>query len=122
MVERTRDYKEEHDKVSKQLQYANRENKRITEYYHKALQEQEKEIILLKHRIGKFLEDEEQNRKAYNKLKNEYDQYREEVSKVTSRQYDKIYKAYEIEKKQNILLEEKIKLLEATIIYLQGEE
>lgn len=122
MFEKTLDYKEEHDKVSKQLRYANRENERITEYYHKALQEQEKEIALLKHRIGKFLEDEEQSRKAYNKLKNEYDQYREEVSELTGKQYDKVYRAYEIEKKQNLLLEEKVKLLEMTITDLQGEE
>lgn len=121
MFERKPDYKEEHDKVSKQLKYANRENERITEYYHNALHEQEKEIALLKHRIGKFLEDEEQSRKAYNKLKAEYDQYRDEVNELTSKQYDKVYKAYEIEKKQNLLLEEKINLLEATITYLQGE-
>lgn len=106
--------------ANKQTQNGKRETDGVTDYYHQALQGKEQEVKLLKHRINQFLEEQTRSKKAFSKLEGEYQKYREDSSKLMNTEYDKMYKAYELEKKKNLLLEEKVRVLEATIEHLRG--
>lgn len=106
---------------NKKLRNAERENQRINDYYHHALSSKELEIKQLKQKINQFLISQEKNKKAYYKLKQEYVNYREESTNLVTAEYDKVYKAYELEKKKNLLLEEKVRVLEATIKHLNDQ-
>lgn len=114
--------KEDNSKLLKQLEQAKRENEQINAYYHKALQGRDHEISVLKYRMGEFLETEVANEKKYQLLRDEYDEYQTQVKKLMKAQTDKAYHLYELEKKQNLLLEEKIRVLTATIANFREEQ
>lgn len=107
--------------LDKKLRNAERENQRINDYYHKALTDREIEIKQLRNKINQFLVSQAKNKKAYYQLKQDYANYREESAKLVTAEYDKVYKAYELEKKKNLLLEEKVRVLEETLKHLKSE-
>lgn len=108
------------NQANKKIRNAERENQRINNYYHTALNEKDQEIKQLKKKINEFLVSQEKNKRTYNKLKQDYLHYREESVKLTVTEYGKLQKAYELERKKTMLLEEKIKVLEATIEHLNS--
>lgn len=118
---KNQDEKEDNSKLIKQLEQAKRENEQINEYYHKALQSRDREIGVLKYRMGEFLEEAAANEKKYHALESEYEDYQSQVEKLLKEQTDKAYKLYEIEKKQNMLLEEKVRVLMAMIAQFSKE-
>lgn len=108
-------------KILKQLEHAKRENERINEYYHQALQSRDREIYRLKRKLNEFIVELDECEKKYKTLRKEYEDYQERVEKLVQEQTDKAYDMYEFEKKQSVMLEEKIKILTAALAQIDEE-
>lgn len=107
--------------ANKALYKANREYNDMVSYYKNALSENELEIRRLKHRVNEFLEVQERNKKKFYDLKQSYLDYKTSSTKLFESEQAKVINELEREKKKTVLLEEKIKVLEATIKYLENE-
>lgn len=105
--------------ANKALSKANDKYDEMVRYYTTALNEMESENKQLKFRINEFLGAQTRNKKKFDDLKSSYIKYKEDSKKLMVNEYTKAVDALEVEKKKNILLEEKIRILEMKIEHME---